>query len=79
MKHNFFWLIGQRDGKASTGVLTVPLGAMRWMMFPSRTFVEKKRVSSSLWLPFSFVLSFVLCAPQAKRMNSAEAVLQLLV
>lgn len=29
MKHIFFWLIDQRDGKASAGVATAPLGAVR--------------------------------------------------
>lgn len=76
MKHYFFWLIGQRDGKANTGVVIVPLGAERWVMFPSRTFVKKSLVL--FVCPFiSFVLSSVLCAPQAKRMNSTEPVLQL--
>lgn len=60
MQHNYFWLIGQRDGKASTGVVIVPLGAERWVMFPSRTFVHKSLVLFVCPLALCQALFFVL-------------------
>lgn len=42
MKHIFFLADRPKDGKATSGVVTAPLGAVRRMMFPNvSTFVEK--------------------------------------